>query len=124
MYNKRNIGNEYENKAVEYLKNSGYRIIERNFYCKQGEIDIIARDEKYLVIIEVKYRRDDKKGNPKESVNYYKKNKIIKATKYYLYKNHIGEDTSVRFDVVSILDNNIEHIKDAFWIEWKDYVVI
>ena len=79
MYNKRSIGSKYENKAVEYLKNSGYRIIERNFYCKQGEIDIIARDVKYLVIIEVKYRKDTKKGNPKESVNYHKKNRIIQC---------------------------------------------
>lgn len=117
MYSKRNIGNEYENKAVEYLNKAGYRIIERNFYCKQGEIDIIAEDREYLVFIEVKYRRDTNKGYPVDAVNYIKKNRIIKTAKYYMYKNHIGDNQSVRFDVLSILGDNVELIKDAFWLE-------
>lgn len=117
MYNKRTIGSEYEDKAVEYMKNSGYVIVERNFYCRQGEVDIIARDGKYLVFVEVKYRRDTKKGYPAEAVTYYKRNRIIKASKYYMYKNRISEGQAVRFDVVSITNDNIELIKDAFWIE-------
>lgn len=115
-YNKRTIGNEYEDRAVRYLENSGYVIVERNFYCKQGEVDIIAKDKEYLVFVEVKYRRDTKKGYPTEAVNYRKKQRIIKAVKYYLYKNRY-DNQSVRFDVISITGNEIELIKDAFWIE-------
>ena len=114
--NKRKIGSDYEEKAVRYLENSGYIIVERNFYCKQGEIDIIAKNGEYLVFIEVKYRRDDKKGYPTEAVNYNKRNRIIKAAKYYLYKNGYMEQ-AVRFDVVSIMGDEIELIKDAFWLE-------
>ena len=116
IYNKRSIGNEYEDRAVSYLENSGYVIVERNFYCKQGEVDIIAKDKEYLVFVEVKYRRDTKKGYPTEAVNYRKKQRIIKAAKYYLYKNGY-DNQSVRFDVISITGNEIELIKDAFWIE-------
>ncbi len=116
MYNKRSIGSEYENMAVEYLKNHGYKIIERNFYCKQGEIDIIAKNENYLVFVEVKYRRGQDKGHPVDAVNYKKQNRIIKSAKYYMYKNNIKEGQGVRFDVVAILGENIELIKDAFWI--------
>ena len=117
MYNKRKIGTDYEDKAIEYLKNSGYRIVERNFYCRQGEIDIIAWDGKYLVFIEVKYRKDIKSGYPSEAVTYNKRSRIIKASKFYMYKHRIGDGQSVRFDVISIVNNEIELIKDAFWIE-------
>lgn len=116
MYNKRKIGNEYETKAIEFLKNNGYRIIDRNFYCKQGEIDIIAKNDNYLVFIEVKYRKDMDKGHPVEAIDYKKKNRIIKSAKYYMYKNNIIDGQGIRFDVVAILGENIELIKDAFWI--------
>lgn len=116
-YNKRTIGKEHEDKAVKYLEDSGYLIVERNFYCRQGEIDIIARDGKYLVFVEVKYRKDTKKGYPSESVTYYKRNRIIRASKFYMYKNRISDGQAVRFDVISITDDDIELIKDAFWIE-------
>ena len=116
IYNKRTIGNEYEDRAVRYLENCGYVIVERNFYCKQGEVDIIAKDKEYLVFVEVKYRKDTKKGYPSEAVNYCKKKRIIKAAKYYLYKNGY-DNQAVRFDVISIIGDDIELIKDAFWIE-------
>lgn len=61
-FNRRAIGTEYETLACEYLTRHGYQILCRNFRCRQGEIDIIARDRDYLVFIEVKYRRDDHEG--------------------------------------------------------------
>lgn len=117
MYNKRSIGNEYENKAVQYLKNNGYSIIERNFYSKQGEIDIIAKEGEYLVFVEVKYRSSMDKGHPVDAVNFLKKNRIIKTAKYYMYKKQISEYQAIRFDVIALLGDDVKLIKDAFWVE-------
>ena len=68
-FNRRAIGTEYETLACEYLIRHGYQILCRNFRCRQGEIDIIARDRDYLVFIEVKYRRDEHEGDPAEAVD-------------------------------------------------------
>ena len=87
MSDNKEIGKLGEDLATKYLETLGYQIIERNFRCKVGEIDIIAKDKDYLVFIEVKYRKDNKKGIPAEAVNHNKRKKIIKATKYYIYKN-------------------------------------
>ena len=66
-FNRRAIGTEYETLACEYLTRHGYQILCRNFRCRQGEIDIIARDRDYLVFIEVKYRRDEHEGDPAQA---------------------------------------------------------
>ena len=58
MVNKRKVGTDYEKQAAEYLKKKGLKILEQNFYCRMGEIDIIAKDREYLVFVEVKYRRN------------------------------------------------------------------
>ena len=114
MYNKRSIGTENEQKAVNYLKQNGYQILATNFFCRAGEIDIIAKDSKYLVFIEVKYRKDTGTGEPLEAVNYRKMRNITRSARYYMHKNYISEDTPCRFDVVSILKDNIQLIKNAF----------
>ena len=69
MYFKQRIGKIGEDLACKYLRKNNYKIIGRNYYCKQGEIDIIAKDGTYLVFIEVKYRRDHTCGSPLEAVN-------------------------------------------------------
>lgn len=112
--NKRETGGCYEEMAAAYLEKEGYHILERNYYTRQGEIDIIARDSSYLVFIEVKYRNDSKKGDPSEAVTYQKQQKIIKSARYYLYKHNLSEDCPCRFDVVSILKDQIQLIKNAF----------
>ncbi|MBE5935296.1 MAG: YraN family protein [Lachnospiraceae bacterium] len=117
IYSKRCIGNQYEDIAVDYLIKQGYKILERNFYSRHKEIDIIARDKQYIVFVEVKYRKDDSKGSALESISYRKKMNIIKSAKFYLYKHYYGRDIPVRFDVVCIQDEDISLIKDAFWIE-------
>ena len=71
------IGNFGEDEAIRYLIKNKYKIIERNYSCKLGEIDIIAKDKDVLVFIEVKTRTNDKYGSPSLAVNYYKKRKII-----------------------------------------------
>lgn len=77
-----------------------------------GEIDIIAKDSNTLVIIEVKYRKSAKFGRGYEAVNYAKQQKIIKTAQHYINENNIK--MPVRFDVISIDDNEITHIKSAF----------
>ncbi|MGN0158068.1 MAG: YraN family protein [Brotaphodocola sp.] len=111
---KRTLGSRYEQLAAEYLTRHGMQILERNFRCRQGEIDLIAKDGRYLVFTEVKYRRSIEKGEPAEAVTAAKQQRIRNSAGYYLYKNRYGEDTPCRFDVVSILDSDIRWIKNAF----------
>ena len=113
-FNRRAIGTEYETLACEYLTRHGYQILCRNFRCRQGEIDIIARDRDYLVFIEVKYRRDEHEGDPAEAVDARKQQRIRKAALSYLYENQLSMDTACRFDVVAILGQTIRLIRNAF----------
>lgn len=112
--NKREIGKKYEDLVCKYLKNNFYEIIERNFFTKQGEIDIVAKNEDYLCFIEVKYRKENALTSGLEAVNMKKQKNIYNVAKYYLYKNKLKEDTACRFDVVSVDGNNITLVKNAF----------
>ncbi|MCR5829551.1 MAG: YraN family protein [Lachnospiraceae bacterium] len=112
--NNRAIGTVYEIKAAEELIKLGYTIIEKNFYCKGGEIDIIAKDGEYLCFIEVKYRTDNSDGDPLEAVDTRKIKRICKSAVFYMTRYGYPDDTPVRFDVVSILGEEIMVIKNAF----------
>lgn len=114
MYNKRKIGGEYEEIAVKHLIQNGYQILERNFFHRGGEIDIIAKSDFYLVFIEVKYRANIENGYPEEAVNYRKRKSIIHSANYYMFRNGYYEDTPCRFDVVVILGKDIKIIQNAF----------
>lgn len=114
MYKRHEIGKLGEDLAVKYLQQQNYKVIERNFECKQGEIDIIALDKNELVFIEVKTRTNIKFGKPAEAVDDTKQKHLIKAVKYYLYSRHL-ENEFVRIDVMEIYlyDNKyrVNHIK-------------
>ena len=116
MYIKHKIGNLGEEIATDYLKCIGYQIIERNFYCKQGEIDIIAKDKKEIVFVEVKTRTNIVYGKPVEAVDMNKQKHIYNSAKYYLYK-HSLENIFVRFDVLEVYLSNkkvkVNHIKQV-----------
>lgn len=114
MVNNRKKGNEYEDKACEYLKSLKYEILDRNFHGRGGEIDIIARDGNFLVFAEVKYRSSLKYGYPQEAVDYIKQNRIRGTARDYIFQKAISFRYSVRFDVIAILGEEITHIKDAF----------
>ncbi len=116
---KTDIGKNYEEVAVKYLKKSGYKIIEQNYRLKVGEIDIIAKDKKTLVFVEVKYRQSKEFGTPSEFVTVQKQNKIIKTALLYLKQNNIESD--FRFDVISICNDETEHIKNAFSPQTSKY---
>ena len=97
-----------------YLEQEGYEILEYNYRCKTGEIDIIAKEGQTLVFVEVKYRKDDKKGYPAQAVDQRKQQKIRKSAMIYLKKNHLSFEQQMRFDVVEILGKKIRVIKHAF----------
>ena len=116
MVNKKMLGNVGEEISLKYLKQIGYKIIERNFACRQGEIDIIAKDKDEYVFIEVKTRSNLLFGKPKEAVNYYKKKHILKSTKYYLYIHKLNK-CFIRFDIIEIYFKNhkysLNHLKNV-----------
>lgn len=112
--NKRSLGAKKEQIAADYLKSQGYLIVETNFRCRQGEIDLIGRDGGYLVFVEVKYRSDGRAGEPEEAVNRAKQWTILQVARYYLYRRRLPETTPCRFDVVAIKGEEIRLIKNAF----------
>lgn len=112
--NKRKIGSYYEEQAAVYLQNKGYKVLERNYRCIQGEVDLICSQASCLVFVEVKYRGDSRMGSPLEAVDRRKQNRIRKAAVYYMYTHGLGEDCPCRFDVVGILGEQIELVRDAF----------
>lgn len=112
--NTRAIGTKYEDLAVSYLETEGYKVMERNFRCRFGEIDIIARDGHHLVFVEVKYRTDASKGSAVSSVSKKKQQNISRVAAFYLLKKHLSEDTPCRFDVVAIDGEQIKLYKNAF----------
>lgn len=112
--NKRELGSCYEEQAAAYLQKNGYCILERNYRCRQGEVDLICRHSGYLVFVEVKYRSSDRMGEPGEAVNYKKQQRIRQAAVYYMYSHGIAEDVPCRFDVVGILGEQVKLIRNAF----------
>lgn len=114
MYNKRSVGTQFEQVAVQYICERGYVLIEQNFQCRTGEIDIIAKEKEYLVFIEVKYRTNTAKGLPQEAIDTRKMRKITRTAQYYMLINRIPMDTPCRFDVVIILNQEITLIQNAF----------
>jgi putative endonuclease len=112
--NDRQIGAAFEEKACTYLKQRGLRILERNFRIRQGEIDIVARDGKTLVFVEVKYRKNTAKGRPEEAVDIRKQRQICKIALFYLSFRKLPLATPCRFDVVAICGEEIRWIPNAF----------
>lgn len=112
--NKRKLGSRYEQMAADFLTKQGLTVIEKNYRCRYGEIDLIVRDGRYLVFTEVKYRSSKRKGDPAEAVDSHKQQRILQTARYYLYSRRYGEETPCRFDVVSILGGEIHWIRNAF----------
>lgn len=116
MNKKYEIGRFGEGKAVKYLKRKGYKILERNFFSRYGEIDIIALDKKEIVFIEIKSRTNSLYGNPAEAVTNNKLNHIYNTAKYYLYIHNLL-NKPVRIDVIEIYIKNkkinINHLKQV-----------
>lgn len=113
MVNKRNIGSIYEQKACMYLRDNGYRILEVNYHCRFGEIDIIASKGGIITFIEVKYRKEKSMVHPLESVGFAKQKVISKCAKYYLTTKY-RLNSSCQFDVIGFEGEDMAHIMNAF----------
>ncbi|MEK7616786.1 MAG: YraN family protein [Patescibacteria group bacterium] len=94
-------GGHGENLACEYLKKEGYKILERNYRIRGGEIDIVAMDGEYLVFVEVKTRWSHEYGEPSESMTPWKIKALLKTAQFYLLKINWG-DGPYRLDFVSV----------------------
>lgn len=114
--NKRHIGSEFEKRAADYLEEKGYQILEYNYQNRYGEIDIIAKDkEGYLVYFEVKYRKNNRYGEPLEAVDFRKQKKICKTAMWHFMKKGYESGMSCRFDVIGMDgEGDIWHVENAF----------
>ena len=116
------FGEQGESLAVWYLKKNGYKILEQNYRTNLGEIDIIAREKKTLVFVEVKSRRSTRYGSPKWAVTLKKQRTISMVALSYL-KATKQTDVRGRFDVVAITSNQdeprIEILKNAFELAYE-----
>jgi len=111
------LGRRGEEIAKEYLRSIGYEILEENWFWQHLEIDIIAKDGKELVIVEVKARGTDSYEHPSEAVSSRKIRFLVNAAEAYIFQKDVNLDT--RFDVISIIfykgGYKLEHFKDAFY---------
>ena len=99
--------------AARFLRQKGYTILSSNYRCRQGEIDIIASLDGYIVFAEVKTRRQDSMYSPREAVTAAKQRRISKGALYYMMKNGLM-NRQARFDVIEIQGERVTHIVDAF----------
>ena len=100
--------------AVSYLQEHGYQVLERNFRCKLGEVDVIALCGEVLVFVEVKYRASATYGHPYMAVDKKKQVRISNVASYYIYSHRQYANYNCRFDVVSITGDEIALYKNAF----------
>ena len=112
------LGVKGEDEATEYLLNNSYRILQRNFRCKIGEIDIVAETDEFLVFVEVKARSARSKVSPLISITSRKRNKLRKLAEFYILKYKMYQKQP-RLDVIAVTFSNdgnfyLEHIENAF----------
>jgi len=109
-----------EEQACAYLKGQGFRIVERNFRCRTGELDIVAKEDETLCVVEVKSRKNALSGWPGEAVTVQKQRRMRSAAAFYMHRNPtvVRGIANLRMDVVEVLRcghrTYIRHIEDAF----------
>lgn len=109
----RQIGQEAETQAVEFLKNKGYEILERNFTVRGGEIDIIAKETNSICFIEVKFRQNLDYGNAADYITKKKMSKLLRTAKIFLYERDFLEK-DWRIDAVVINGDETELLKNVY----------
>jgi putative endonuclease len=118
---KQALGREGERLAELFLKQKGYKLVERNYRCRGGEVDLIVLDRRIIVFVEVKTRTDHEFGSPLEAVAPRKQRRMILAAQLFLHQKKLHE-RDARFDVVGIswpgAEPVVEHIQNAFVITW------
>lgn len=112
---RRHRGDAAEDRALAAARERGLTCLARNFTCRQGELDLVLREDDELIVAEVRYRARSDYGNPAASVNYRKRRRIIAATRYFLLTHPEHADRAVRFDVIGIgPGDRLEWIEAAF----------
>ncbi|MCR4658189.1 MAG: YraN family protein [Lachnospiraceae bacterium] len=112
--NKRKVGAQYEELAADFLIKKGIKVLERNFRCRGGEIDLIGKDGRTIVFFEVKYRKNKDAGYPIEAVDHKKQATISRVADYYRLTHGLSEAGAFRFDVIGILGEDITWYRNAF----------
>ena len=110
----RGLGHKGEEKAAEYLKSKGYKILERNCRSKYGEIDIICENKERVVFVEVKARSSQVFGSPLEAVDTRKQQRLRNLALEWLSEKGWLEKREIRFDVIGIRGEELRHIENAF----------
>lgn len=114
---RKEAGNQAEDNALAYLKQFGLKLVQRNFRCKAGEIDLIMLDGKTLALIEVRYRSSTRYGGAAASVTWHKQQRLINAARYLMVTRADLRRYPARFDVIAISSlarDRVEWIKGAF----------
>ena len=111
------LGKQGERVAEQYLKKKGYKVVERNYRCAAGELDLIVLDRRVVVFVEVKTRTGHDFGTPLEAVEFRKQRKMIQAAQFFLTAKRLHQ-RDARFDVVGVSwpsgEPIVEHIENAF----------
>ena len=114
---RRDIGARAEEIAAGWLRSEGYRILARNFSCREGELDLVAEKDGVICFVEVRMRASAEWGDPAHTISRTKQRKVVRAALYYLYYHRI-QDRMLRFDVISIVGRGVtaevEHLPGAF----------
>jgi len=117
----RAVGAVGEGLAAEFLEAHNLRIIQRNYTCKGGELDLVCADGDTLVFVEVRLRADDDHGDALETISVEKRRRLVRAARVYLLENGIDEDTQAcRFDVIGVVAGQLTHLKNAFRTDGAD----
>jgi putative endonuclease len=120
MASSRELGAWGEEKAARYLEQRGYKIVERNFHSRFGEIDLVAENEQFLVFVEVRLRKNSHFGSPEETVDRRKQHRLRLTAEFYLQRHPTKKQP--RFDVVALYADKgmdtwplpVRQIKNAF----------
>ncbi len=110
----RHEGATKEEQAAKWLESRGFTILETNFRCRFGEIDLIAQKENTIIFIEVKYRKNSFSGYAEEAVAFSKQKKICSTADYFRMKHGLTEEFGFRFDVIAINAGYLKHYENAF----------
>lgn len=105
------IGANGEERALAYLQQQGLRLVERNFRCKMGEIDLIMRQDAVLVFVEVRARADDRHGGAAASITPAKQRRLIRTAQFYLQR--LRTLPACRFDVIAIDGDTLRWLKNV-----------
>jgi putative endonuclease len=116
------IGTIAEEAAKDFLCRNQLNFIEKNYHCRQGEIDLIMKEGKLLVFIEVRYRKSKQYGTGIDSITKEKQRRIITAARHYLHRHNLTETVSCRFDIIGVEPAQKNHKNNAtnepFYFRW------